>query len=269
MVYNKPEVKFELGIIGIHNIDTYADFDRDFHYPYMSEIEVYGYSTATNYIEEVTRTIDENDITTYDNVIMYFPNYLNSGFDMGRWTYVVGTDLDSVRLGYRDLIRVEIEFYPTSPADRSEEWQKITWWRDDGNELARFRTSFYSNRLTRIDRLPNLNDFPSHLFYEDGEDIRIPFTVPGASEIRGRFGTFDLDDIGPDRVWIEYILEDEYKIIEGPYSGTDLAGEYTAWVPGDTIVVHFVSDPNGGNSFEDPFDGWAMDMIEVRWQGFE
>jgi prepilin-type N-terminal cleavage/methylation domain-containing protein len=260
IIYNKPQSPLEAGIIGIYGIDTYSDFDVGFHWPYVSEVEVYGYSQATYYLEEYYRPIDGEG--EFDNIIMYFPDYLGSGFDMGRRTYVVAPDLDSVRKGRRDLIRVEIEFYPTSAIERSEEWQSLTWWSpEESNELARFQTSFYRDIPTRIDRLPNLKDFPTHVVYDDGEDLRFSFTVPDASEIRGYWGVFDLG--ANDTVTVE---DGQGNIIEGPYLGDSQLDNYTAWVPGDTLVIHFVSQPPE-NTYDDGKGGFRISDVEIRKVG--
>ncbi len=248
MIYDKPEAPLEAGIIGVYKIDTYADFDKDYHWPYVAEIEIYGYNEATYYLEDWRGE--------FDNVIMYFPNYLESGFDLGRRTYVIAPDVESVRLGHGDLIRVDLEFHPVAPNPRSEEWQTKTWWQDDDRGIAWFQTSFYRNAPTRVDRLPNLRDFPSHLVFEDNEDFTFPFTVPGASEIRGRLVTVPTDP--GDTITPEDAGGNPYPI----------NGDWTDWIQGDTLVIHFKSN-DSGNTYDDGYDGFAIDAIEVRWVGLD
>lgn len=261
VIYDNAVQPLEFGIIGVHNIDTYTDYDSAFHYPYVSEIEVYGFNTATNYVEVwETRTGEYQ----YDNVIMYFPNYLDSGFDLARRTYIdAGSHDSSVRMR-KNLVNVEIEFYPATSSTRNSTWQRITWWQADSSELARFSTSYYRDIPTRVDRLPNLRDNPSHLIYDNNEDILFPFTVPGASEIRGRFGSFDLEP-GPGTDFLT-VEDGDGNVYMGPIDGNTGQNAFTPWIPGDTIVFHFVS--NGANcSYDLGFGGFEAARIEVRWVG--
>jgi prepilin-type N-terminal cleavage/methylation domain-containing protein len=257
------------GVVGVYNIDTYTDYDADFHYPYVSEIEVYGFSEATSWLD-IYRPVDGNE-PTYNNVIMYFPNYLDSGFDMGRWIYIEPSDIEATEddqaeaivRSRQNLIRVVLEFYPTSNANLSETWQRETWWQSDTNEIARFETTFYRDETTRVDRLPNLNNLPVHKVYENDEDIRFPYTVPGAREIRARFGTFDL---GPgDFVYIE---DPDGNVYDGPVGDVTYQNSTTPWVPGDTIVIHFTSDESG-DTFDGGYGGFEVLECEVRWSGLD
>lgn len=263
VIFDNAEAPLSVGILGVHGIDTYTDFDSTFHYPYVSEIEVYGFNYATNFVEYYETRSGE---IQYDNVIMYFPNYLESGFDLARRTYIDADSHDaSVRMK-KNLVHVEIEFYPSTNASRNSTWQRITWWQTDDSELAKFRTSYYRDEPTRVDRLPNLKDKPEHKVYDNNEDILIPFTVPGASEIRGQFGDFDLEPgPGTDYVTIEDGDGNEYM---GPLDGNTGLNAWTPWIPGDTIVIHFRS--NGSNcSYDLGFRGFEMSRIEVRWVGVD
>lgn len=263
VIWDNAESPLLAGIVGVTGIDTYSDFDINFHWPYVSEIEMYGFSEATYYVDKWRA--EDTDPWQYDNLIMYFPNYLDSGFDMGRRTWVEVTSDENAITDKRDLINVEIEFYPNDQANRELEWQKVTWWQEDFNELARFQTSFYSNGTTRIDMLPDLDDFPSHRVYEDNEDLDFAYTVPGATEIRMRFSEFDLDPApGTDFVTIE---DKDGTIYDGPAEGVVLANRWTPWIPGNTIVVHFVSDA-AGNSTDAGWGGFEVDAVQVRSYDF-
>jgi hypothetical protein len=259
VIFDNKEEPLEAGIIGVHNIDTYSDNDEPpFHWPYVSEIEVYGFNVATNYIEYYRDPIS-NEVR-YDNVFMYFPDYLGSGYDLGRWSYVPSTVGDDILTQHKDLIQVELQFYPASSVNLEETWQKYTWWRDDVKQLATFRTSFYRDAPNRVDMLPNLHDFPSHRVYDDNEDIRFGYTVPGATHIRGHFSVFNL---GPnDTVTVEDATGEE---VLGPFSGSFMEDQWFAeWLTGDTIVIHFESD-GSGNSYDIGWRGFQIDQVEVRW----
>jgi len=269
-VFNNAEEPIELAILGVQNIDTYSDFDVDFHWPYVSEFVVYGFSEATNYVE----IYDNDGIAQFNNVIMYFSDYLGSGYDLGRRVYVEQDPDTEYSAVTSDLISVELKFFPSTGANREEKWQRETWWQEDGNELARFETSFYRDTQTRIDRMPNLEDFPTHLVYDDNEDLEFSFTVPGASSIRGRFGTFNIEPPlgGPieddDHVTIKDKDGNIYAEVDGlgvpvPDYGT---WPWTPWVTGDTIVIQFES--NGSlNTYDTGYGGIQIDSVEVRWEG--
>jgi len=257
------------GVVGVYNIDTYSDFDADFHWPYVSEIEVYGFGEATSWLD-IYRPVDGNE-PTYNNVVMYFPDYLGSGFDLGRWVYIEPSDIEATEedeaeaivRSRHNLIRVVLEFYPSSSANLSETWQRETWWQSDSNEIARFETTFYRDEPSRVDRLPNLNNLPVHKVYEDDEDIRFPFTVPGAREIRARFGTFDL---GPgDNVYIE---DGDGNVYDGPVGDVTYQNATSPWVPGNTIVIHFTSD-EAGNTFDGGYGGFEVLDVEIKWAGLD
>jgi len=275
LIFDNPSSPLEAGIIGVHNIDTYADFDKNFHWPYVSEIEAYGFGIATAYVEavvctqgqETLRVVDrgyvpkEGEQLQFDNVIMYFPNYLGSGFDMGRRTYVIASSYDEALVGHRDLIHVVLEFYPTSNLHKDPAWQKNHWWLRDTQELGRFETSFYRDVPTRVDTLPNLRDLPAHMVYDNNEDLKFPFSVPGATAIRAHFSVFDLEPTpGTDEVTVE---DPDGNVYMGPGFGNDFALSWTPWVPGDTIVIHFKS--NGSlNSYDSNYNGFVVDVVEVK-----
>lgn len=271
VVFDDPSKPIEAGIVGVHNIDTFTDFDTAYHWPYVSEIEVYGFSEATNYVDEY-RT--EDGRVQYDNVIMYFPNYLGSGFDLGRRVYLeAAVEPEQVRrpegtgvsllASRQDLIKIVLEFYPSSNANRDETWQRLTWWQEDTNETARFQTTFYRDEPTRVDRLPNLGDLPAHKVYGDDENIYFTYTVPGAAQLRARFGTFDLGPEPGDTVTIEDIDGNAYP---SPLGGTTMQNARTEWVPGDTIVIHFQSD-GSGNTYDSGYGGFEVVEVEVKWVG--
>jgi len=265
VIFDDPDEPLEAGIVGLHNVDTYTDFDRDFHWPYASEIEIYGFNEATHYVE-FYRDDDTGEVQ-HDNVVMYFPDYLGSGYDLGRLCYVedyAGVNNIEQR---KDLIRVILEFYPSSNSNLDETWQKLTWWQSDTSEVARFETTLYRDEPTRVDRLPNLSDLPTHKIYYNNEILDFDYTVPGASEIRARFGTFDLEPVaGSDTIQVR---DGEGNTYLGPMDGTSPAPAdwpWTPWIPGDTIVIHFESNA-GGNTEDGGYQGFAIDAIEVRWVG--
>ncbi|MFH1677113.1 MAG: hypothetical protein ABIC40_08820, partial [bacterium] len=262
VIFDSPDEPLSASVIGVHNIDTYGDFDTDFHWPYASEIEIYGYNKAANYISHYVSPLDE---AQYDNVIMYFPNYLGSDYDLGRRIYITAPSQEEADKGHKDLMHVVLEFYPASSGNGSNLWQQSGWWREDNDELARFETSFYRNIPTRVDQLPNLHDFPSHLVYGNDEDLTFPFSVPGASEIRAHFGVFNLEDpsLGTDTLAVE---DPDGNIYDGPQSGTAWENAWTPWVPGDTIVFHFKSD-GAGNTYDTGYGGFKIDQVEIRMVG--
>lgn len=261
VIFNNQLEPLECGVLGVHNIDTYTDYDAAFHYPYVSEIEVYGYNTATNFVEEWRSEAGEHQ---YDNVIMYFPDYLGSGFDLARRTYIDAASLGDAIRQRKELVHVVIEFYPATNSSRLSTWQRLTWWQDDTSELAKFQTSFYRDTPTRVDRLPNLGDYPEHKIYDNNEDILLPFIVPGASEIRAKFGDFNLEP-GPGTDWVT-VEDADGNVYMGPLSGDAGLNAFTPWIPGDTIVLHFVSNQQN-NSYDMFYRGFEVARIEVRWVG--
>jgi hypothetical protein len=263
VIYDNAEEPFEAGIIGVHDIDTYTDYDASFHYPYVSEIEVYGFNNATNYVEYwETRTGE----VQYDNVIMYFPNYLNSGFDLARRTYIDAASYGDAVRQKKNLVQVEIKFYPSAPATGNSTWQQLTWWQSDTSELAKFSTTYYRDEQTRVDRLPNLKDKPEHRIYDNNEDILFPFTVPGASEIRAQFGNYDLEP-GPNTDYVT-IEDADGNVYMGPIDGVNGLNAWTPWIPGDTIVIHFRSNASG-NSYDMGYHGFEVSRVEVTWVGID
>jgi type II secretory pathway pseudopilin PulG len=261
-VFDNAKKPLEAGIIGMHNVDTYSDFDKNFHWPYASEIEVYGFAQATAFVESNNDPVSPQ----YNNVIMYFPNYMGSGYDMGRHVYQTASSVDAVRAGHGDLMKVDLKFFPVSKAHNDLSWQKVDWWDPrQTNELGRFSSSFYRDATTRIDRLPNLHDYPVHKVYADNEDVKFPFSVPGATSIRAHFGVFDLEPaVSTDEVYVEDAAGNQYSVegIPSPGYGNMFFDKWTDWIPGDTIVIHFKS--NGTlNSTDSGYGGFAIDSVEV------
>jgi len=266
VIFDDFQDPMNAGIIGVYNIDTYSDFNINFHWPYVTEIEVYGYDYAANYVEVYDPNTDPagDKPVQYNNVIMYFQNYRGSGFDLGRRVYFeapAGSDPATIE---QDLIRVDLEFYDSVYLNRSNNWRQLEWWQTKDDEIAKFQTVFYRDEATRVDRLPNLSDLPVHMVYDDGEDILFPFTVPGASEIRGQFGTVNVEGAPtPDTITIE---DADGNVYPGPAIGWS-SGDLTPWVTGDTLVIHFVSNETGGNSYDSGFTGFEINMVEVKWVG--
>ncbi|MCX6646480.1 MAG: hypothetical protein NTY09_09000 [bacterium] len=261
VIFDNAVEPLKAGIIGVEGIDTYTDFDPAFHYPYVSEIEVYGFNNATNYVGFWETRSGEMQ---FDNVIMYFPNYLDSGFDLARRTYIDADSLDASIRQRKNLVHVEIEFYSATSETRNSQWQRLTWWQSDDSELAKFSTSFYRDEPTRVDRLPNLKDKPEHEVYDNDEDLLFPYTVPGASEIRGQFGDFDLEP-GPGTDYIT-VEDGDGNVYMGPLDGSTGLNAWTPWIPGDTIVIHFISN-NANNTYDSGYRGFSLDRVEVKWVG--
>jgi len=261
VVFDNAVEPLKAGIVGVLGIDTYTDFDPAFHYPYVSEIEVYGFNNATNYVGYWETRDGE---IQYDNVIMYFPNYLDSGFDLARRTYVDADSLDASIRQRKNLVHVEIEFYSATSETRNSAWQRLNWWQNDDSELAKFTTSFYRDETTRVDRLPNLKDKPEHKVYDNDEDLLFPYTVPGASEIRAQFGDFDLEPgPGTDYVTVE---DADGNVYMGPLDGNMGLNAWTPWIPGDTIVIHFISN-SANNTYDSGYRGFVLDRVEVKILG--
>ncbi len=260
MIFDNAVEPMEVGLLGVRGIDTYSDFDRNFHWPFVSEIEAYGFSKATNYVDKVEMESGEFE---YNNVIMYFTNYLGSGFDMGRRVYTQAAGDEEAVESQADLVRVELGFFPSTNVNLNADWQRTGWWDERTKPLARFETTFYRDAPTRVDRLPSLNNFPTHLVYGDNEDLKFPFLVPGASEIRGRFGVFDLES-GGDIVTVE---DKDANVYSEPTGGYGPA-VWTPWVTGDTLVIHFTSN-SSGSTYDLNYKGFSIDQVEVRWVGVD
>jgi hypothetical protein len=279
VIFDDPADPLEAGIVGVHNIDVYTDYDINFHYPYASEIEVYGFDHATFYEDMFDPNLVSGDSDTelplqYNNVIMYFPNYRESQFDLGRRVYTEAESEADAITSRPDLLRVEIKMFPATQANRDERWQQMYWWQRDESALASFNTVFYRDEPTRVDRLPNVRDFPSHMVYGNDEDLSFSYHVPGASEIRVHFGTFDLE-LPSGGLW-----DDSITVLDGDdniYITVDGTGipvpawsdwPWTPWIAGDTVLIDFISD-GAGNTYDMGYNGWAVDQIEVRWVGLQ
>lgn len=255
------------GLLGVTEIDTYSDFDPGFHWPYVSEVEVYGFSYATEYIPEYTDA--KTGEKTYSNIIIYFPNYKNSGFDMGRRSYIPAAATDFNEGGRQDLIRVQIEFYPYDRRRNTNDWMRTTWWRDNDSELSRYTTSFYRDRDVFRDNLPLLTDLPEHTVYYDNEDFYVDYTVPDATAIRFFFTEFNLPDDGSD--YIQFLDKEGNIYGDLTYYGQDfnpavnkLYGRFGPWVDGDTIVIHFHSDGAEDSEYPWEYGGFKAGRVEVR-----
>jgi hypothetical protein len=202
---------------------------------------------------------------------MYFPNYKNSGFDMGRRSYTTPEAMDFTVGGRQDLLRVQIEFYPFDRRRNTEEWMRSTWWQEDDAELSRFTTSFYRDREVYRDNLPLIPDLPKHTIYYDNEDIYIEYYVPDATALRFFFTLFDLPDDGSD--YVQFLDKTGETFYGDPaYYGrktnpmvNKLHGSVGPWVEGDTIVIYFHSD-DSGNSTTPPefYEGFRVSRVEAR-----
>jgi type II secretory pathway pseudopilin PulG len=280
-IWDNWESPLYAGVLGIAEINTYADFDPDFHWPYVNEVEVYGLDYATEYvpvfIEEVPSLEDSTKTeikVSYNNIIMYFPNYKNTGFDMGRRCYIPAEAMDFEPAARQDLLRVQIEFYPHDRARNTNEWMQTTWWQEDDAELSRYTTSFYRDRNARRDNLPLLPDLPKHIIYDNNEDFFIEYSVPGALAVRFHFEQFDTQP-DPSSDYVEFYDKDGNLIIDPvpSYYGRQGAGDpnhpenwnmYGPWVPGDTIVIHFHSDDEFNSSPPELYGGFKADRVEIK-----
>ncbi len=279
VIFDDPADPLEAGVIGVHNMDVYSDFDINFHWPYASEIEVYGFDHATFYQDVFDPNLVYGDADTelplqYNNVIMYFPNYGGSRFDLGRRVYTEAESEADAITSRPDLLRVEIKFFPATQANRLEAWQQMHWWQRDESALASFNTVFYRDEPTRVDRLPNVRDFPSHMVYGNDEELSFSYHVPGASEIRVHFGTFDLEwpsgGLWDDAITVRDGDDNIYITVDGTGIPVPAWSDWpwTPWIAGDTVVIDFISD-GAGNSYDMGYNGWAVDQIEVRWVGLQ
>ena len=267
VVWDDFEHPLYAGLLGVTEIDTYSDFDPDFHWPYVNEIEVFGFSDATEFIPEYTDP--DTGEKTYSNIIMFFPNYKGSGFDMGRRSYIPANAVDLSEGGSDDLIRVQIEFYLYDKRRNTTDWMRTTWWRDDDAELSRYTTSFYRDRDIFRDNLPLLPDLPEHNIYYDNEDFYVDYIVPDAIALRFFFTECDLPDDGSD--YMEFYDKDGNLYGDPKYFGRDsnpavnkLHGRFGPWVDGDTIVIHFHSDGLGNSLPPEEYLGYKAGRVEVR-----
>jgi len=265
VVFDNVENPLYAGILGVTEIDTYCDFDKDFHWPYVNEVEVYGFDYATEYVTTYT---DVNGVTSYDNVIMYIPNYMNKGFDMARRCYVPADVKNFDPTERIDLFRVQLEFYTYDRRRNTEEWMRTKWWQGDDSELSRFTTSFYRDKDVRRDNLPLLLDLPEHTIYADNEDFFIEYTVPGATEIRLFFSIFDLQaDVSGD--YVQFFDTSGIQYGEIAYYGRpgdvfNIQNDFSPWVPGDTIVIHFHSDGEFNSAAPELYHGFKAARAEIH-----
>ena len=265
IVWDNAERPLFAGLIGVTEIETFSDFDPDFHWPYVNEIEVYGFSEATAYIAVST---DEEGVVTYDNTIMYFENYMDSGFDMGRRTYIPADAKNLEAAGRQDLFRVEIEFYTHDRRRNDDEWMDTLWWESNDAEITRYTTSFYRDAQTKRDNLPLLIDLPEHTIYYDNEDFFVEYTVPDANSIRAYFTIFDLQpDANSD--FIQFYDKDG-NLYGGPdFYGRpgdpfNLENQFGPWINGDTLVIRFHSDGFGNSLPPDLYQGFKVGRVEIR-----
>jgi type II secretory pathway pseudopilin PulG len=268
LIYDDWENPLYAAVLGVTEIDTYSDFDPDFHWPYVSEVEVYGFDKATEYYSSYT---DSDGVTSYNNVIMYFENYKNQGIDLARRCYVPAEAMNFDPIASLDLIRVQVEFYPYQRSRNTEEWMRKTW-LEDGGELTRYLTSFYRDGTVRRDNLPLLTDLPEHAIYGDNEDFTLAYTVPGATEVRFFFSVFDLQ-ADPSSDYIEFFDSSGMQYGELAYYGRpgdpyNLENGFGPWVAGDTIVIHFHSDPLFNSAPPDYLRGFKVSRVEMRKPGY-
>ena len=266
--WNENETPLYAGLIGVTEIDTYADFDPDFHWPYVNELEVYGFSEAAEYVPEHT----QDGETTYHNIIMYFPNYNGSAFDMGRRSYVPAKAMADGEAAQQELLRVEIEFYTHDRRRNTDEWMRKLWWQEDDAELSRFTTSFYRDRDVMRDNLPLLPDLPEHTVYFDNEDFFVEYTVPDAIAMRFYFAIFDLPDAVFPALPTDYLefydkegnLYGQPQYYGRPGDTFNLEGKFGPWVDGDTIVLHFHSDGVANSLPPELYAGYKVGRVEIR-----
>lgn len=268
LVFDSWENPLYAGVLGVTEIDTYSDFDADFHWPYVSEVEVYGFDTATEYYATYT---DGEGVISYNNVIMYFPNYKKKGFDLARRCYVPAEAMNFDPTSSLDLVRVQIEFYNYDRRRNTEEWMRKEWLEDNG-EITRYTTSFYRDGNVRRDNLPLLTDLPEHTIYDNNEDFFIEYTVPDATEIRFFFTTFDLQ-ADPSSDYVEFFDTEGVQYGDLAYYGRpgdpfNIENKFGPWVSGDTIVLHFHSDTQLNSAPPDFYRGFKVGRVEIHKPGY-
>jgi type II secretory pathway pseudopilin PulG len=264
-VYNSLTEPLHAAVLGVANISVETDFDNTFHTPYVSEIEAYGYKSATNYVESYMMKNGEVDLGNY---IIFMPNYIGSDFDLFRRVYVKeGEAPFPPILDKQELFRVQIEIYPHMEARNTSKFVRETWWQDDDNEIMSFTMTLVRDEEQLASNLPGLQDLPRHTYYFNDEDIKIDYTVPGADRLRAHFRKFDLQPT-PNTDSVQFFDKNGEQYGESDYYGGaigsySVAG-YSPWVEGDTMVIHFMSDDYLSSVPTGNLGGFEVDFVEIE-----
>lgn len=268
-IRNSVEEPLETAILGIGEIYTVSSSDPTFHYPYVGELEAYGYSSATAYIPTYTR---EDGAVEHGNYVMFFPNYQGSDYDLARrvfWT----PDLTVWPPNDRpNVLQVEIEVMRHDGRRNTDKFIEQDWWQTDNSELTKLSSAIYRDGEVEGGLLPGLPTSTLepfiHTNYRSNEDFLKVIQVPGAESIRLHFSVFDLQG-QPDTDFLQIYdpAGNQYGLPQYFGSGADpesLAGQYSPWLPGDTIILRFRSDPSGSSLAPASFGGVLADFVEIN-----
>jgi type II secretory pathway pseudopilin PulG len=264
-VYNSLTEPLQATVLGVANISVETDFDKTFHNPYVSELEAYGYKSATNYVPSYTMKNAEVDLGNY---IVFMPNYLGSDFDLFRRVYVKEGEVPFPPvLDKQELFRIQIEIYPHMEARNTSQFVREIWWQDDDNEIMSFTMTLVRNEEQLTSNLPGLQDLPRHTYYFNDEDIKIDYTVPGADKIRAHFGKFDIQP-APNTDYMQFFDKNGVQYGDPAYYGSSIGsysvGGYSPWIEGDTMVIHFVSDDYLSSIPSGNLGGFEVDFVEIE-----
>lgn len=268
-IRNDVAEPLETAILGIGEIYTVSSSDPNFHYPYVGELEAYGYNSASAYIPSFVR---EDGAIEHGNYVMFFPNYNNSDYDVARrvfWTPDLTVWPPSAR---PNVLQVEIEVFRHDGRRNTTKFMEQDWWQTDNSELSKLTSYIYRDEAIEGGQLPGLPTASlvpfNHTNYRSNEDFLKVITVPGADSIRLHFSTFDLQG-QPDTDFIQIYdpTGNQYGLDQYFGSGADpesLAGQYGPWLPGDTVVVRFHSDQSGSSLPPANFGGVKVDFVEIN-----
>ena len=263
-VFNNVEEPLEATVLGVANISVETDFDPTYHFPYVTELEAYGYKYATNYVDRFVFTNGEVNVGNY---IMFMPRYQDSGFDLFRRVYLVeGSTEFPPTLKEQPMYRIQLKIYLHDDSRNTEDFVKEFWWQEDDKEIMEFTMTLARKEAPLLDNLPGLQDLPKHTYYYNDEDIELEYTVPGANKLRAHFGVFELQNY-PDTDYVEF-YDKEGAQYGGQYYGSMTTsfslGAYSPWVEGDTIKIRFVSDDYASSVPNADLDGFEVDFVEIK-----
>ncbi|MCG3152072.1 MAG: hypothetical protein GEEBNDBF_01360 [bacterium] len=268
-IRNDPANPLETVILGIGEIYTVSSSDPSFHYPYVGELEVFGYNTATAYIPTFDR---DNGSREVGNYIMFFPKYAGSDYDLARRVYWTPDMTVWPPQDRPNVLRVEIEVMRHDGRRNTKKFMEQDWWQTDNSELTKLASVIYRDAEVAggtLPQLPTTSLVPfDHTNYRSNEDFLKVITVPGAEAIRLHFSTFDLQR-QPDTDFLQIydVSGNQYGLPQYFGNTTDpesLAGRYSPWLPGDTVVLRFKSDASGSSLPPAYFGGVKVDFVEIN-----
>ncbi|MBU1022934.1 hypothetical protein KKB99_01505, partial [bacterium] len=234
-VFNNIVEPIYATVLGVANISVETDFDPTYHYPYVSELEAYGFKFATSYTSSYQ--FPDGDIHV-GNYVIFMPNYQDTDFDMFRRVYIEKSDAEfPPTLHEQPFFRIQIKIYPHDESRNTDEFVKEFWWQKDDREIMTFTMTLANDWSPAVDNLPGLQDLPRHTYYYNDEDIAIDYTVPGAEKIRAHFDTFELQGY-PDTDYIQFYDINDTQFGSIQYYSTAavaLDAGFGPWVDGDTL----------------------------------